>query len=181
MKGVDHGKKGGYRYPEGDYKAKILKATRVNAQSGNTQIQLNMKIVEPEKYKGKPFIDRLTITKKAMFRIGWLLDAAGIKWSQKVLVLPLKRLEGKVIGVSLFDDEYEGRTRSKVGEYFSEEEIDDLMSGGDDDDEDEDDEDYDDEDEDEEDDEDEDEDEDDEDEDDEDDDEDLDELDDDDL
>jgi hypothetical protein len=108
-----------------------------------------------------------------MHRVGWLLDAVGIKWTQKVMSLPLDKLIGKVIGVQLYDDEYNNRISSKVAEYYSKDEVEDLLSAEDDDeeddededDEDEDDEDFDDEDEDEED----------------DDDEDLDELDDDDL
>lgn len=128
MKGVERGKKGGHRYPEGEYKVKILKAERKTAQSSNTQIVLTCEILEPEKYKGKPLIDRLTLTEKAMFRVGWLLDAVGIKWSQKVMTLPLQKLKSKIVGVQLYDDEFNNRVSSKVAEYYSEEEIDDLLS-----------------------------------------------------
>lgn len=168
LRKTEHGKKGGARYPEGEYKVKVSDLKRVQAQSGNTQIQQTLTIIEPAKYKGKTLLDRLTLTEAAMHRVGWLLDAAGIKWTQKIMSLPLKKLDGKVIGVQLYDDEYNNRISSKVSEYYSEEEIDDLLN--EEDDEDEDDEDLDDE-----------EDEDEEDEDDEDDDEDLDELDDEDL
>lgn len=177
LRKTEHGKAGGLRVKQGEYKVKIMSAERVQAQSGNTQIKLKLKILDgvSDKAKGKEFFDRLTLTEAAMHRVGWLLDAVGIKWTQKVMSLPLNKLIGKVIGVQLFDDEYNNRITSKVAEYYSKDEVEDLLSDEDDededddedeeDDEDEDDEDFDDEDEDEED----------------DDDEDLDELDDDDL
>lgn len=136
LRKTEHGKKGGYRYPEGEYKLKITKAERKSSQSGNTQIVLQCEIVEPEKYAGKPLIDRLTLTEKAMFRVGWLLDAVGIKWSNAVVDFPLKKLVGKIVGVQLYDDEYQGKVSSKVAEYYSEEEIDEFLEDEDEDEED---------------------------------------------
>lgn len=141
LRKTERGKKGGHRYPESEYKIQIEKAERKTSQGGNTQIVMTCTILEPEKYKGKPLIDRLTLTEKAMFRVGWLLDACGIKWSNAVVDFPLKKLAGKVIGVQLYDDEYSGRISSKVAEYYSEEEIDEFLNDEDEDDEDEDDED----------------------------------------
>lgn len=71
--------------------------------------------------------DTLALTEKALFRVGWLLDACGIKWSQKVFELPLGKLEGKTIGVLVYDDEYNKKISSKVSEYYSEEEVDELL------------------------------------------------------
>lgn len=141
MRKTERGKKGGYRYPESEYKIRIDKAERKTAQSGSTQIQLNCTIVAPEKYDGKPLIVRETLSEKAMYRTGWLLDACGIKWGNKIIELPLKKIEGKVVGVLLHDEEYNNRISSRVSEYYTEEEVDGILEGGDDDDEDEDDED----------------------------------------
>lgn len=139
LRKTERGKKGGYRYPEGEYKIKIDKAERKESQSGNTQIVMHCVIVEPEKYEGKPLIDRVTLTEKAMFRVGWLLDACNIKWKNAVVNFPLSKLEGNVIGVQLYDDEYSGKVSSKVAEYYTEEEIDDFLEEDDEDDEEEDD------------------------------------------
>lgn len=137
LRKTERGKKGGYRYPEGEYKIKIDKAERKESQSGNTQIVMHCVIVEPEKYEGKPLIDRVTLTEKAMFRVGWLLDACNIKWKNAVVNFPLSKLEGNIIGVQLYDDEYSGKVSSKVAEYYTEEEIDDFLEEDDDDEDDE--------------------------------------------
>jgi hypothetical protein len=134
LRKTERGKKGGHRYPEDDYKIKIVKAERKESQSGNTQIVMHCTILAPEKYKGKPLIDRVTLTEAAMFRVGWLLDAVGIKWKNSVINFPLSKLEGKVLGVALYDDDYNGKTTSKVSEYYSEEEVDDFLNAEDDDD-----------------------------------------------
>lgn len=127
LRKTERGKKGGHRYPEGEYKIKVNSAERKTSQSGNTQIVMQCTILAPEKYEGKPLIDRLTLTEAAMFRVGWLLDAIGIKWKNAVVNFPLDKLKGKILGVQLYDDEYSGRTSSKVAEYYSEEEIDDFL------------------------------------------------------
>lgn len=139
MRKATRGKRGGHRYPEGEYKIRIDKAERKQSQGGNTQIVLTCTILEPEKYKGKPLIDRLTLTEKAMYRVGWLLDACGIKWKNSVIEFPLKKVTGKTIGVLLYDDEYNKKTSSKVSEYYTEEEVDDYLSDEDEDDDDDDD------------------------------------------
>jgi hypothetical protein len=140
LRKTERGKKGGARFPEGEYKWKITKAERKASNNGNTQIVMTCEILAPEKYAGKTFIDRLTLTEPAMYRVGWLLDAVGIKWKNAIVSFPLKKLVGKVLGGLLHDDEFGGRVSSKVSEYYSEEEVDEYLDE-DEDDEDEDDED----------------------------------------
>lgn len=138
MRGVEKGRKA-QRFPEGEYKVKIIKATReLNENSGNTSLKLQMEVIEPAKFAGKTFIDYVTITKKAMFRVGWVLDACGIKWSEKLLSIDLAKFKGKVIGIALYDDEYNGKIRSKVADYYSEDEVDEYLKASDEDDDDED-------------------------------------------
>lgn len=130
---------GSRRFPEGDYKVKITKAERSKSQAGNSQIKVTYEFVEPEKYEGKTLIDYLTLTRKAAWRIGNLFDAVGIKWSQKVMEFKTGKLIGKELGITLADDEYNKKIRSKVADYLDLETIDSILSGGDvDDDEDED-------------------------------------------
>lgn len=136
---TERGRKGGYRYPEQEYKMKITKATLdKNQNTGNRQLVLDLEIVEPAKYAGKPFRDYLTLTEKAMFRVGWLLDACGIRWKQAIEEIPLKKFVGKIIGVQLYDDDYGKTVKSKVAEYYTEEEVDEFLNEDADEDEDED-------------------------------------------
>lgn len=133
MRGVEKGRKA-QRFPEGEYKVKIIKAERqLNENSGNTSLKLTMEIVEPAKYAGKSITDYLSITKKAMFRVGWVLDACGIKWSEKLMTLDLEKFKGKIIGIAVYDDEYNGKIRSKIADYYSEDEVDEYLKSSDDD------------------------------------------------
>lgn len=134
LRGVEKGRRA-QRFPEGEYKVKIIKAEKdTNQNSGNTSLKLTFEVVEPAKFAGKPLTDYLALTKKAMFRVGWVLDACGIKWSEKLLTLDLEKFKGKVIGIALYDDEYNGKVRSKVADYYSEDEVDEYLKASDDDD-----------------------------------------------
>lgn len=134
---------GSRRVPEGDYKVKITKAVReVNPNTDNTQIKLTLDILDGPKSSGT-IIDYLTLTEKAMFRVGNLLDALGMNYPGKAFKLPLDKLVGKEFGVTMADDEYNGKIKSKSADYLDLETINGILDGSDveDEDEDEDDED----------------------------------------
>jgi uncharacterized protein DUF669 len=122
---------GARRFPEADYKVKIAKAERSKSQQGNSQIKVTYEFIEPEKYEGKTLVDYLTLTRKAAWRIGNLFDAVGIKWSQKVMEFKTSKLIGKELGITLADDTYNGRVRSKVADYLDLETINSILSGED--------------------------------------------------
>jgi hypothetical protein len=120
------------RLPEGDYKVQIAKAERSKSQSGNTQIKVTYKILAPEKAEGKTLVDYMTLSAKAAYRVGNLLDAIGVKWSAKVMELPLGKLKGKTLGVTVHDgDPYKGRVKSEIGDWLDEETIDGILEGTD--------------------------------------------------
>jgi len=132
---------GSRRFPEADYKVKIAKAERSQSQQGNAQIKVTFEMIEPEKYEGKTLVDYLTLTRKAAWRIGNLFDAVGIKWSQKIMEFKTSKLVGQELGITLADDSYNGRVRSKVADYLDLETIEGILSGEDVDDDEDDDED----------------------------------------
>lgn len=135
---------GGFRYPEGEYKVKVTDVSQKTSNNGNTMLVWQGTILAPEKFKGKKVSDRLVLTENAMWRVGMLLDAIGINWSQKIHTLKMSSINGKTFGVLLADgDPYNGRINSRVADYYSEEEVDGILEGGGDE-EDEDDEDVDD-------------------------------------
>jgi len=128
------------RYPEDDYKVKIIKAEKgVSKKSGNSQIIVTYEFIEPEKFAGKTFKDYFALTPKAAWRVGNLLDAVDLKWSQKVMDIRLSKLQDKVLGITIVDgDPYNGKVSSKVADYLDEETINDMLEGSEDIDEDED-------------------------------------------
>jgi len=152
------GKKGSGRSAHvdpGDYLVQCTKAelTRSGGEKKTPEIKATYKIIKG-KFKGKTIIDDLYLTEGALWRLRVTLEGMGINVpSSKVKVDP-KKMVGKQLGVSIDDDEYDGKIRSRVIDSFLPSELDDEAEDLDEEDEDED---YDEEDEDEEDDEDEDE------------------------
>jgi hypothetical protein len=133
---------GGIRVKEGDYKVKIVGAKHKKSSEKETPyIELKLKLMEGKK-KGKIITERVFVTPKSVGRVRMLLKACGVrppKKGSKATKLNLKKLIGKVIGVSIEDDEeYKGTIRSRVAfEGFMT--LDDLKGADEDDDEDEDD------------------------------------------
>ena len=126
MAGVE--RRGSQRLPEGDYKVTIKKAEKgENQNSGNAQLIITYEVISDEQ-KGKTVKDYMAVTEKALWRIGNLLDAVGMKWSQKTINIPLDKLEGKELGVTLVDDEYAGKIKSKIADFLDEETIDGILS-----------------------------------------------------
>ena len=128
------------RLPEGDYKAKIVKAEKKEAKSsGNTYIQFTFKITEG-KYKGKELTGNATLTPKALFWLRHMLEALGVDVPEKAVNIKYKKYIGEKVGITLEDDEYEGKIKSEVSDFVEY----DLVGADEDDDDDEDDEDLDD-------------------------------------
>lgn len=120
------------RVPEGDYKAKIKSAKKGTTRDGESKIVVVYTLLAPEKYKGKELTDNMSLTKdgktsKAVFRVANLLDAVGLKWSKKVMNIPLSKLVGKVVGITLVDNEYRGRVSSQIADWLTEEDIDNIL------------------------------------------------------
>lgn len=154
----DESEGGRRRFPEADYHVKYVGFKTGNSKEADTPyVRVSLEIVDG-KYKGEKVGDYLYLTDKSLWRLRSFLEAMGVAVPKKKVNVNFKKYIGKELGITLGDDEYQGRIRSRVTDFLDL----DTLRGADEDDEDFDDEDVDDEDEDEED-EDEDEDEDDED------------------
>lgn len=118
MTNVESG--GSRRFPEGDYVVEITKVEKGTSQYGNSQLIVTYTITEG-KFEGKTIKDYMQLTEKSLWRVGNLLDAVGIKWSKKKFKLPSDDLLGKELGVTLTDDEYNGKIKSKISDFLDEE------------------------------------------------------------
>jgi hypothetical protein len=144
------GRKGARRIKEGDY---LFKITDYEAGKSDKKDDEGKKrrflVFKFDILKGPStgsFSDLFGLSKKQLWRYRLFLEALGIKIGGETDV-PLKKLVGKNVGGTVEDDEYNGKKKSQVSDYFSAEDYENL--GSDDEDEDEDDEDEDEEDEDE--------------------------------
>lgn len=131
---------GRVRLPEGDYPVKVVKVEKGESQSGNPKVVLTYKITSG-KGKDKQLKDHLALTPKALWKLRNVLVAMGMNVPKKVVNLNITNLVGKELGITLEDDEYEGKINSKVSDYVDI----DTLNGADEEDDSDDDEDSDDE------------------------------------
>lgn len=118
--------------PAGDYRAKIVSVEETESSKGNEMwifgIQLTSMVsaVYPE---------RIVLNENSLWKLRNLLAACGMNVPKKKVAVDPNKVVGKEIGISLEDDEYEGKMKSVISGVFSAEELtDDEPTDEDDDD-----------------------------------------------
>lgn len=127
--------------PEGDYVAKITDVNEGRSNSGNDQWIFKIEVVD---VRAASYAYYCGLSVEQAWKIRNLCIAAGLNAPKKKIKLDPNKLIGKLIGIELIDDEYEGRIKSKINSVFPKDEVaqgDDVPDTDDVDDEDEDDED----------------------------------------
>jgi hypothetical protein len=105
------------RKPEGDYRAKIVKADDHESKDPSKPMGWVLTIqVEGDARSTYPYY--LSPDKKQAWKIGAICRAAGISVKNARINFDPNKLVNKPIGLSLEDDEYEGRPKSTIGEVF---------------------------------------------------------------
>lgn len=122
------GKKGsgtGKHYPEGDYAVKCIEAKLGHSEEKEKpRIEVIYEITAGKHKKGR-VRDDLYLTENALWRVRNTLEAMGIKVPDKVVKLDITKLIGKELAVTLSDDEYDNKVRSRVTDTFLLSELDD--------------------------------------------------------
>ena len=116
----DRGEFSNRALPEGDYIAKITDVNLAESSQGNTQLIFKIE-VEGVRAASYPFYCGLD--EKQLWKLRNLCVAAGLNAPKKRLALDPNKLIGKLIGIELMDDEYEGRVKSKINGVFPKEEV----------------------------------------------------------
>lgn len=131
---------GRFRVAEGDYRFKLKKVeSGTSENSGNPMLIWYWEGVEG-KVEGKILKDYTTLTPKSLWKVRSILEALGMDVPKKVISIPLKKLVGKEVGITLGDDEpYEGKIKSRAMDYidietFESSDVDDEDEDEDDDD-----------------------------------------------
>jgi hypothetical protein len=107
--------------PAGDYRMKITKVDDHTSKSGNDNWVFT---IVPTTDQRATYPYYVSADPEQAWKIRNLLLAAGVSVpKKKVAVDPNKLLVGKEIGVTLEDDEYEGRMKSSIVQTFP---VDDL-------------------------------------------------------
>lgn len=125
------GKKSGRsaHLPEGDYTAKVQAAKfDHSSDKGTPGIFVTWVVTSPKKYQGKTLRDPLWLSDKALWRVRQTLEALGVEVPSKKVKVNPKTMVNKEAAITLEDEEYEGKVRSRVVDCFSLEEYSELQA-----------------------------------------------------
>jgi hypothetical protein len=104
------------RVPAGDYLAKITKAEDAVAKGdGVFQYLFTIRL---EKYSQLAYPYYCKLTENQLWKLRNLLIAAGINVPKKRVKLDPSKVIGKFIGVTMEDDEYDGKLQSTISAVF---------------------------------------------------------------
>lgn len=112
--------------PEGDY---LLQVTGVELKSkkddeASKYLSWRFVIAKPERYKNAGSVYTITSLKpENLWSLRNLLEDLGITVPKKAVGLPLAEIakSGRLMGATLEDDEYNGKTKSKIAATFKKE------------------------------------------------------------
>lgn len=109
----------GNRVNPGRYRVVVEDAEQDTAKSGNTMINLWLKVVGGE-FDGAVIVDRLVLTENSLFRVVGFMQAIGMPTPKKRLQVNLQtQFVGRALDVDVEDGEpYNGRVKSEVRGYL---------------------------------------------------------------
>lgn len=104
------------RVPAGDYLAQVVKVDDAKAKDGVFQYLFSIKLKNQHQSRTFPYYCKLQDNQ--LWKLRNLLIAGGMTVPKKRMKLDPSRIVGKLIGVTLEDDEYEGREQSEITAVF---------------------------------------------------------------
>lgn len=121
------------RMPSGDYRAKVVSVEEKGTKADPKKLQWVFAIQLTSNAKAVyPFYCGLD--KDALWKVRNLGLAAGLKLPKSRVALDPNKIVGKEIGISLEDDEYDGKPKSTIDHVFPASDLDDDADEPDDDD-----------------------------------------------
>lgn len=109
--------------PAGDYRVKVAKVTAGDSKKGTPQW---MFLMVPTNMQSASYPYYCQLTPEALWKIRNLLIAAGIDVPKKKVNVDPNKIVGREIGVTLDDDEYEGKMKSVITAVFPASDLDDA-------------------------------------------------------
>lgn len=117
--------------PEGDYAARIVKVEDAKTKEGGEfQYLFTFKL---EKFSQNSYPYYCKLTENQLWKIRNLLIAAGINVPKKRMKIDPNKAVGKLVGVTMSDDEYDGKVKSVIDAVFPAAELADGAEVGDED------------------------------------------------
>lgn len=121
-------KRGKARIPEGDYPFKVTDCEEGEGDKG----PYYKVIAKISSGKHKGFSAWIYLSHSTLWKMAQFLEACGVEVPKGELTLSTKDFLGLEFAGTVEDEEYEGKTRSKVQDFFSIEDLDDKKSSDDD-------------------------------------------------
>ena len=103
--------------PEGDYRAKVAKVEDHKSKAGNDQWLYTITITD-DRGKGATYPVYCGQDPDQLWKVRNLFVAAGINVPKKKLKLDPNKVVGRAVGVTLEDDEYEGKPKSVIAAFI---------------------------------------------------------------
>lgn len=108
---------------EGDYLIELDEVEQKTSESsGADYLSLEFKIVEGD-FKGKKLWHNCSLQPQALFNLRGVLEALGFEVPTGVMELDPADLIGSTCGASVTHEVYEGKTKARIAEFFSAEEL----------------------------------------------------------
>src|SRR5882672_706287 len=127
------------RVAEGDYLARIVSVQDAEVKSGDNQGDFQwLFILSPELHPLAKYPYYCKLDANQLWKIRNLLQSCGINVPKKRIKLDPEKVVGKLVAISLQDDEYEGKMKSTIASIFPPSDMEDTESTDDEDEEDED-------------------------------------------
>lgn len=99
---------------EGAHKCKITKVEETSSQGGNDMFKVTFEVVSGPS-KGCRVIENYPLIDTALWKLKSLLQAIGMKADGRVQV-DLDKMEGKILEIEVYYEEYNGQDRAKISE-----------------------------------------------------------------
>jgi hypothetical protein len=109
------------RLPAGDYLAKITRVEDSPSKKDNEPQWLFT--ITPEDHKSVAYPYYCKLVENQLWKLRNLIQACGIAVPRKKIKLDPERLVGKLIGITLEDDEYDGKAQSVIAAIFEPSEV----------------------------------------------------------
>lgn len=107
---------------EGDYLIEVDEVEQKDSSTGNPMLVFTFKITEGD-FKGKKLFHNCSLQPQALFNLRGLLEALGMEVPQGVMEFDTADLIGETCGASVVHELYDGKTKARIGEFFSEEDL----------------------------------------------------------
>ena len=107
---------------EGDYLIEVDEVEQKESSTGNPMLVFTYKIAEGE-FAGKKLFHNCSLQPQALFNLRAVLEALGQEVPQGVMEFDPADLIGETCGASVVHELYEGKTKARIAEFFSAEEL----------------------------------------------------------